>query len=37
MARRNRTAVIAVGSNFLIVDEFYQAMPDQYKTAMIDA
>ena len=31
MTRSNQTAVIDVGSNFLIVDEFYQAMPDQYR------
>ena len=38
MTSRNRTEVIAVGSNFLIVDEFHQAIPDQYnKAAMIDA
>ena len=37
MKSRNRTAVIAVGSNSLIVDEFHQTIPDQYKAAMIDA
>ena len=37
MTSRNRTAEVAVGGNSLIVDEFHQAMPDQYKAAMIDA
>ena len=37
MTSRNRTVEVAVGGNSLIVDEFYQAMPDQYESAMIDA
>ena len=37
MTSRNRTAVVAAGGNSLIVDEFHQAIPDQYEAAMIDA
>lgn len=37
MTSRNRTAVVAVCGNSLIVDEFHQAIPDQYEAAMIDA
>ena len=34
MTSRNRTAVVAVGGNALIVDEFHQAIPDQYEAAV---
>jgi carbamate kinase len=34
MAKESLTAVIAVGGNSLIVDEFHQAIPDQYEAAV---
>ncbi len=34
MTKDTRTAVIAVGGNSLIVDEFHQAIPDQYEAAV---
>lgn len=34
MTDESRTAVIAVGGNSLIVDEFHQAIPDQYEAAV---
>ena len=34
MTSRNRTAVVAVGGNALIVDEFHQTIPDQYEAAV---
>jgi carbamate kinase len=33
MAKRNRTAVVAVGGNSLIMDEQHQSIPDQVKAA----
>ena len=34
MTQSNKTAVVAVGGNSLIVDEFHQAIPDQYEAAV---
>ncbi len=34
MTQRQRTAVVAVGGNSLITDEFHQAIPDQYEAAV---
>ncbi|MDA1099208.1 MAG: carbamate kinase [Proteobacteria bacterium] len=34
MTQGNRTAVVAVGGNSLITDEFHQAIPDQYEAAV---
>jgi len=34
MSNKQKTAVIAVGGNSLIVDEFHQAIPDQYEAAV---
>jgi carbamate kinase len=34
MTKPKRTAVVAVGGNSLIIDEFHQAIPDQYEAAV---
>jgi len=35
MTSRAKTAVIAVGGNDLIIDEFHQGIPDQYEAAVV--
>jgi carbamate kinase len=35
VANRKRIAVVAVGGNSLIVDEFHQTIPDQYEAAVV--